>query len=47
LVLGEELEALFNKPIEEAATEVAPGAQDKSVTEDSLPKSAKSAKKRG
>ena len=44
---GEELEALFNKPVEEAAAEVAPGAQDKSVTEDSLPKPAKSAKKRG
>ncbi|TEU04619.1 MAG: ATP-dependent zinc metalloprotease FtsH [Dehalococcoidia bacterium] len=44
---GEELEALFNKPVEEAATEVAPGDQDKSVIEDSLPKPAKSAKKRG
>jgi len=44
---GEELEALFNKPVEEAATEVAPGDRNKSVTEDSLPKPAKSAKKRG
>ena len=43
---GEDLEALFNKPVEEVATEVAPGDRNKSVTEDSPPKPAKSAKKR-
>jgi cell division protease FtsH len=43
---GEELEALFNKPVEEAATEVAPGDRNKSVSEDPTPEPAKSAKKR-
>jgi cell division protease FtsH len=44
---GEELEALFNEPVPEVAADAAAEDHNRSVSDDSLPKSVKSAKKRG